>query len=136
MRSIVTTSWDDGDRLDLRLAELLRSKGIGATFYVPIQPVRQQSLSPSEIRALSGEGFEIGAHGVSHKPLKGLSPEDLAAEIGPCKPRLEDIVGTEVRMFCYPRGRYDSYAVRAVKAAGYSGARTVRMLATPAPLNA
>jgi hypothetical protein len=33
-------------------------------------------------------------------------------------------------MFCYPRGRYDSNVVRALKDIGYSGARTVRMLAT------
>lgn len=130
IESIVTTSWDDGDQLDLRLAELLRSKGVGATFYIPIQPFRKHTLSPGQLRELSHEGFEIGAHGVSHKLLKGLSREELAAEIAPCKPALEDMVGTEVRMFCYPRGRYDSNAVRAVKEAGYHGARTVRMLAT------
>jgi len=43
---------------------------------------------------------------------------------------LEDILGAEVRMFCYPRGRYDSATIRALKQAGYLGARTVRMLAT------
>jgi peptidoglycan/xylan/chitin deacetylase (PgdA/CDA1 family) len=128
--SIVTTSWDDGDQLDLKLAELLRSKGIRGTLYVPIQPFRRQALSHPELRELSSQGFEIGAHGFSHKLLKGLSAEELAAEINPCKPALEHILGTEVRMFCYPRGRYDSDAVRAVKEAGYSGARTLRMLAT------
>jgi peptidoglycan-N-acetylglucosamine deacetylase len=128
--SIVTTSWDDGDQLDLRLAELLKSKGVSGTFYIPIEPFRKYLLSPGQLRDLSAEGFEIGAHGVTHKLLKGISRLELAAEIGPCKPRLEDIVGTEVRMFCYPRGRYDANAVQVVKEAGYSGARTVRMLAT------
>ena len=33
-------------------------------------------------------------------------------------------------MFCYPRGRYDSNVMRALREAGYWGARTVRMLAT------
>jgi peptidoglycan-N-acetylglucosamine deacetylase len=128
--SIVTTSWDDGDQLDLRLAELLKSKEVSGTFYIPIQPFREHTLTPGQLRSLAAEGFEIGAHGVTHKLLEGLSPEELAAEIPPCKPRLEDMVGTEVRMFCYPRGRYDANAIRAVKEAGYSGARTVRMLAT------
>ena len=32
---IVTTSWDDGSRLDLKLAELLEKYGISGTFYVP-----------------------------------------------------------------------------------------------------
>jgi hypothetical protein len=133
---IVTTSWDDGDRRDLRLAELLRSKQIRGTFYVPITPYRGcPALSRDELRALSSEGFEIGAHGFSHKHLWKLSPEELAEEINPCKPILEDILGTEVRMFCYPRGRYDSNVVRSVKEAGYWGARTARMLATRPEFN-
>jgi peptidoglycan/xylan/chitin deacetylase (PgdA/CDA1 family) len=128
---IVTTSWDDGDRHDLRLAEILQSRQIRGTFYIPITPyLGHPALTHAELRALSSEGFEIGAHGFSHKHLWKLSSEELAAEINPCKPTLEDILGSEVRMFCYPRGRYDSNVVRTVKKAGYWGARTVRMLAT------
>ena len=128
---IVTTSWDDGDRADLRLAEILRSREIRGTFYVPNMPYGGRSaLSHTDLRTLSSEGFEIGAHSVSHKLLWGLSWEELAKEVNPCKPFLEDILGTEVRMFCYPRGRYDSNVIRTLKEAGYCGARTVRMLAT------
>jgi peptidoglycan-N-acetylglucosamine deacetylase len=127
---IVTTSWDDGERHDLRLAEILRSREIRGTFYVPICPhLGRPALSHAELRALSSEGFEIGAHGFSHKHLWGLSNEELAKEISPCKPTLEDILGEEVRMFCYPRGRYDSNVVRTLKEAGYWGGRTARMLA-------
>ena len=130
-RRIVTTSWDDGDRADLRLAEMLRSREIKGTFYVPNTPYGDRpALSRADLRTLSSEGFEIGAHSVSHKLLWGLSAEELAEEVSPCKPMLEDILGTEVRMFCYPCGRYDSNVIRALEAAGYWGARTVRMLAT------
>jgi hypothetical protein len=115
---------------------LLRSRQIRGTFYVPITPyLGHPALSHAELRALSSEGFEIGAHGYSHKHLWKLSPKELAEEINPCKPILEDILGTEVRMFCYPRGRYDSNVVRTVKEAGYWGARTVRMLATRPEFN-
>lgn len=128
---IVTTSWDDGDRADLRLAELLQSRGVRGTFYVPVSPYNgRPSLRPQELRSLSSEGFEIGAHGVTHKLLWGLPEDELSREISPCRPMLEGILGSEVRMFCYPRGRYDRKAVRALKQAGYRGARTVRMLAT------
>lgn len=127
---IVTTSWDDGHPADLRLAELLRSKGIQATFYVPLAHSGVKRMTDSELRALSAEGFEIGAHGYSHKLLWHLSSTDLAAEIQPCKPMLQDVIGQEVRMFCYPQGRYDANAIRAVRQAGFNGARTVRMLAT------
>jgi peptidoglycan/xylan/chitin deacetylase (PgdA/CDA1 family) len=77
---------------------------------------------------LSSEGLEIGAHGVSHVPLWGLAEEELAKEVGDCKAILEDVLGKEVQMFCYPQGRFDRNVVRAVKRAGYRGARTVRML--------
>jgi peptidoglycan-N-acetylglucosamine deacetylase len=130
-KTIVTTSWDDGNRSDLKVAELLHSRNLSGTFYVPITPHRgQPALSHAELRTLSSNCFEIGAHGFSHKLLWGLPAEELAREVGPCKPILEDILGTRVRMFCYPKGRYDSNVVRALKKAGYCGARTVCMLAT------
>jgi len=133
---IVTTSWDDGDRADLRVAEMLRSRDISGTFYVPNTPYgTRPSLSHADLRALSSEGFEIGAHSVSHKLLWGLTAEELAKEVSPCKPMLEDILGKEVRMFCYPCGRYDANVMRTLKEAGYWGARTVRMLATRLEFN-
>lgn len=127
---IVTSSWDDGHRADLRVAQLLRPRGMTGTFYVPVAPDGQDSLTHSDLRLLSSQGFEIGAHGYSHRLLRNLSSTDLAAQIEPCKPALEDIVGQEVRMFCYPQGRYDVNAMHALKEAGYSGARTVRMFST------
>lgn len=126
---IVTTSWDDGDYADLRVAELLQSRGVAGTFYVPIN-YRMRPLDPAQVRSLASAGFEVGAHGFSHKLLCGLPPAQLIEEIGPCRPILEDITGREVRMFSYPGGRYDVRVVRAVREAGYWGARTVRMLAT------
>jgi peptidoglycan-N-acetylglucosamine deacetylase len=131
---IVTTSWDDGDYADLRLAEFLRSRGVRGTFYVPIN-YRERPLDDSQLRSLADEGFEIGAHGFSHKPLWRLPPSELVQEVGPCKSILEDIIGREVRMFCYPCGRYDASVVHALQKAGYWGARTVRMLATRPDFN-
>jgi peptidoglycan-N-acetylglucosamine deacetylase len=133
---VVTTSWDDGDRADLKLAEMLRSRGIAGTFYVPNTPYgNRPALSHADLRSLSSEGFEIGAHSVSHKLLWGLSEEELAREVNPCKPFLEDILGREVGMFCYPCGRYDAKVIRALQRAGYRGARTVRMLSTRLEFN-
>lgn len=131
---IVTTSWDDGDCADLKIAELLQSRRISGTFYVPIS-YRERPLGHSELRALASEGFEIGAHGCSHRHLRGLPPWELAQEVEPCKKILEDVLGREVEMFCYPCGRYDANTVRALQNFGYKGARTVRMLATRPTFN-
>jgi peptidoglycan/xylan/chitin deacetylase (PgdA/CDA1 family) len=102
------------------------------SLYIPIN-YREQPLDHSQLRALVSEGL---AHGYSHKHLWGLPPGELAQEVGPCKRILEDVLGKEVAMFCYPRGRYDANTVRALQNSGYKGARTVRMLATRPTFNA
>lgn len=128
--SIVTTSWDDGDPCDLRIAEMLLSRGIGGTFYVPIIGYNGgRTLSPVETRFLATQGFEIGGHGLSHHTLPKFRGKELKREVSVCKARLEDILGEPVRMFSYPKGRYSARVVRALKDAGYEGARTTRMTA-------
>lgn len=128
---IVTTSWDDGHCHDLRLAELLQARRLPGTFYVPIQPFNgQPSLSHDDLRALCGQGFEIGGHGIAHENMSALPPQKAADVALTCKTTLEEILGLRLRMFCYPNGRYSAGVVEAVKSAGYEGARTVRLLAT------
>ncbi|HVA01748.1 MAG TPA: polysaccharide deacetylase family protein [Terriglobia bacterium] len=126
---IVTTSWDDGDSYDLRVAEILQARKLAGTFYVPIAGHQGSSaMDDRDLRALGSGGFEIGAHGLSHRVLSHCAKEKLAQEVETCKKRLEEILGTEVRMFAYPRGRYSGTAIRSVKQAGYAGARTTQML--------
>jgi len=128
--TIVTTSWDDGDPLDIKIAELLGERRLAGTFYIPMSGyLGNATLTPSDLRALSARGFEIGAHGVSHNSLTLFAGKQLEREVRECKHQLEDIVGKEVPMFCYPNGRYNPAVVQQVRFAGYHGARTTRMLA-------
>jgi peptidoglycan-N-acetylglucosamine deacetylase len=128
-RLIVTTSWDDGDWQDLKLAEMLRQAGIAATFYVPMAtPDGKPTLRPEHLRALVSEEFEVGAHTMTHPVLSDLYGRRLWVEVSDCKQVLEDILGREVEMFCYPRGRYNQEVLETVRRAGYRGARTTRML--------
>jgi peptidoglycan/xylan/chitin deacetylase (PgdA/CDA1 family) len=128
---IVTTSWDDGDPRDLRIAELLRSRGLPGTFYIPMSGyLNKPTLVASDLRSLSSEGFEIGGHSVSHSSLTLSRGEQLGREVRICKQTLEQLVGTEVSMFCYPNGRYNSRVIQEVRCAGYKGARTTCMLST------
>jgi peptidoglycan/xylan/chitin deacetylase (PgdA/CDA1 family) len=126
---IVTTSWDDGDPQDLRIAEMLQSRGLGGTFYVPLIGYDgRPTLEASDLRMMSSQGFEIGAHGVSHHVLPKFRGKELNREVRICKRRLQDILGNEVRMFCYPKGRYSNRVIRELEKAGYAGARTTEML--------
>jgi len=126
---IVTTSWDDGDERDMRLADLLQSKGVSGTFYVPTRPYNGLTLlTNSELRRLHSDGLEIGGHSVSHRNLARLSKADLDHEVQDCKAALEQTLGEPVTMFCYPNGRYSTPVIQCVRKAGYKGARTTRML--------
>jgi peptidoglycan/xylan/chitin deacetylase (PgdA/CDA1 family) len=126
---IVTTSWDDGDSRDISIAEELRSRGMTGTFYIPMSCYMNKiDLTPANLRDLSSEGFEIGAHSVSHNFLTLLTEGELEPEVRISKQTLEQIIGKEVTMFCYPNGRYNRQVIQQVKRAGYKGARTTRML--------
>jgi peptidoglycan/xylan/chitin deacetylase (PgdA/CDA1 family) len=133
MREIlVTTSWDDGHPLDLRVAELLARYGMTGTFFVPICDPYRPRLSDVQLRELSSSGFEIGSHGMLHRNLARTPRADLRWEIADSKTELEQIIGRRVSTFCYPMGRFDANVVAEVKRAGYDGARTTRMLSTRA----
>jgi len=135
--SIVTTSWDDGDPCDLRVAELLRARGLPGTFYAPfVGHHGREVLTPRQLRELVAEGFEVGGHTLSHSVLPELLPRKIAWEVGACKSRLEDILGEHVRMFCYPKGQFNTNVIQHVKRAGYEGARTTRMLRVDAGFDA
>src|SRR5277367_6410936 len=94
---VVTTSWDDGDRLDLKLAELLTRKGLPATLYIATGELGKAStLSASDLRELAKAGFEIGAHTVTHPVLTDIDGDAVAREVLESKNTLEAILGREV----------------------------------------
>jgi peptidoglycan-N-acetylglucosamine deacetylase len=131
---IVTTSWDDGDLFDLRVAEFLAARKLPGTFYIPVKghilgQHRTCRMSHAEMLELNSQGFEIGAHGVSHPNLPECNAEQLIVEVESSKKRLEDDLGKGVSMFAYPRGRHNGNVIAAVKKGGFAGARTTAMLA-------
>ncbi len=129
----VTTSWDDDDRSGLKLAELLSVHRLPGTFYVPTGRLGRDSLfSVSDLRTLSAAGFEIGGHTVTHAVLTQVGAGQQAREISACKSTLQQILGREVTMFCYPKGRLNAQLMSAVKRCGYRGARGTQMLSCSA----
>lgn len=121
-RPIVTTSWDDGNRLDLRIAQLLDEYSLKGTFYIP-KEYRDRSLSDYEVRAINGR-HEIGAHGLSHLDLTAVPLRVARNEILGSKTYLEELLGHEIKMFCYPFGRYNPRITAIVREANFKGAKT------------
>lgn len=133
--AILTTSWDDGHPLDLRIAEMLARHGIAGTFYVPRQ-APCGTMSPAQLRELAS-GFEIGAHTLRHEKLTTLSPPRSRQEIAGSKHWVEDQTGLPCRMFCPPSGRFSRLHVGVIQEAGFLGLRSVELvsLARPHPAN-
>jgi peptidoglycan/xylan/chitin deacetylase (PgdA/CDA1 family) len=86
-------------------------------------------MDRAEMLCLNAQGFEIGAHGVSHPNLPHCDKEQLAGEVESSKECLEDDLGKQVSMFAYPNGRHNANVIASVKRAGFVGARTTAMLA-------
>ena len=129
---IVTTSWDDGHKLDIRLATLLKRHSIQATFYVSPETREfpaSERLTAEEIQQLA-QTFEIGAHTMTHPHLDRLDPAAARQEIVDSKAALELIIGKQLRSFCYPYGDYNEQTKRLVEEAGFSRARSVRRFMT------
>ncbi len=130
---IVTTSWDDGSVHDRKIVNLLKKYSIRGTFYIPkelnYQPKGGEKIvrvSDEEIKTLY-DGFEIGAHSLSHSYFNDLNDDQIRNEVLGSKKYLEDLLGRPVNMFCYPGGRHNETAVEEVRGAGFLGARTTEL---------
>lgn len=122
-KTTVTTSWDDSDILDVKLAALLDKYGVKGTFY--ITPNRKNRLSDNEIAAISKK-HEIGAHTMDHFLLTEISAEEAAKQIAESKSYLEKIVSRQIEIFAYPAGDYNTSVIDIVKSCGFIGARTTK----------
>jgi peptidoglycan-N-acetylglucosamine deacetylase len=120
----VTTSWDDGHPLDMRLAETLALSGVTGTIYVPLSYPPMPRLSDEQLRELARAGFEIGSHTMSHPRLDQVSEERCRQELADSKHALEDILGAPVSALCYPCGKFNARAKRLVRETGYEVGRT------------
>lgn len=83
-------------------------------------------LSARQVRGMLRQGWELGAHSVTHADLTTLTPERLEAEVAGSKRALERAFRLTVDFFCYPYGRFDAAVQAAVRAAGFLGATTTR----------
>ena len=117
---IVTTSWDDGTITDLKLAELLEQHGIKGTFYIP--KFMDNQLPREDVVAIDKK-LEVGAHSVDQPDLTKVSLSEAKRQIEDSKTYLEDLLGHDITLFCYPYGRYNTAIKRIVKDAGFTAAR-------------
>lgn len=146
VKSLVVT-FDDAHRSVLDLAKpILDDLGIPATVYVPTDfpdtdrlmawagydvwaetehADELRCLRWDELRAMAGEGWEIGSHTCSHPKLTQLDDESLERELTRSKEICEREIGRPCVSIAYPYGDCDDRVVDATRRAGYGLGLTV-----------
>jgi peptidoglycan/xylan/chitin deacetylase (PgdA/CDA1 family) len=137
----VVLTFDDGLRtVAAEAAPILRDVGFRATVFVvagrcggdnqwPGQAAwapRQDLLTAAHLADLVREGWEVGAHGLTHAALPGLSSALQEDEVVRSKRILEEHVGGAVTTFAYPYGAANP-AVRALVAQHYRAACSAQL---------
>jgi peptidoglycan/xylan/chitin deacetylase (PgdA/CDA1 family) len=124
---LITTSWDDGNIADFRLAELLEKYNLQGTFYIPASNTEHDVMTEKEIVALSDK-FEIGGHTMNHTSINNISNELFDKEIKGCYTWLTNLIGEPPKSFCFPRGVYNRQAVDYAIKSGFEIIRTTELL--------
>jgi len=85
---------------DSLIRGMVKSSGVD----IPPNLGKEIILSWDDIREMSRDGIEFGAHTVSHPILTRLPLEEARKEIIDSKKHIEKELGQEVTTFCYPNG--------------------------------
>lgn len=104
-RKWVALTFDDGPHPEWtpKFIDLLRSKGVKATFFL-IGPNIEKN--PELARLILENGFDVGNHTMTHPSFKGKSIDKVREEIGKTNDIMKDVMGLQqVQLFRPPYGQ-------------------------------
>jgi len=116
--SIVIT-FDDGFKSVLKNAlPVLKKFNFPATLFVNVYFIEGklprgkywsewETLNWDGVRELHDAGFSIGAHGLTHRRLTGLSEHEIRNEVGMSGEMIGKNINSEIRSFSYPHGAFN-----------------------------
>ena len=81
---------------------------------------RDELMDLEEKKAFVAEGWEIGAHSMSHPDLTKLSAEEVWQELNESKNNLETSLQTQVISFAYPTGHVNNEVKDITQKAGFT----------------
>lgn len=124
----IVITFDDG-YVDMHQNALpiLKKYGFTATFFIITQIVDDKKpgyLTWNQIEDLAIEGMEIGSHSMTHPDLKDKPRAFQTSEIAGAKLVIESRIGTPVKSFSFPAGKYDAQTLQVLRSAGYLAAVT------------
>ena len=114
-------TFDDGGRsAATETAPILERRGWRGHFFVATDWMgTARFLEREEVLALHEAGHVVGSHACTHRPLTGLSDDEVLREWSESKAVLEDLLGSEVSVASVPTGRYSVRVGKLAVQAGY-----------------
>ncbi|MBK7132482.1 MAG: polysaccharide deacetylase family protein [Bacteroidales bacterium] len=111
----ISFAWDDGSIEDLKMMDLSLYHNIPGIFFIPVTNPERGVISNSEVKAISGNGFEIGAHTYSHFVSHFFLPLTKAdMELSSGETSMNNYL-KEIQHFCFPGGKYNDALVEMSK---------------------
>jgi len=134
--NIACVTFDDGYRDNYEVAlPVLERIGFKATFFITTgllgktfhaASAEYPMMSEAHVRPLAALGHEVAAHTITHPKLTRVALERATAEVQGSKCFLEDLLGSGIVSFAYPKGDYNETVKALVRESGFSFAVTVR----------
>jgi peptidoglycan/xylan/chitin deacetylase (PgdA/CDA1 family) len=116
--SVYSLAWPVLQRYKFTATVFLITGHCGKTNQWPGQPdtvAVENLLSWEQVRELSANSIEFGAHTSSHASLTNLTPDKLVEELANSKEAIERHTGTPCKVFAYPYGDFNSAVVNFVR---------------------
>lgn len=124
----LTFSYDDGQKWDVRLAELFRSHGLKGTFNLNSSHLGDDDnglfVNKNKLAEIYKD-HEIAVHGVEHLNPMNLTDQELVIEIYQDRVNFEKLLGHPVQGMAYAYGAYNEHIIEVIKSLGINYARTV-----------
>lgn len=104
-KKMLTFSYDDGVKQDIRLIEMFDKYGLKATFNLNSQLTYRDNLVSDDEIARVYKNHEVASHTLAHKRLDKLeSDEEIIYEVEQDRLNLEKLVGYKIFGMAYPYG--------------------------------
>jgi peptidoglycan/xylan/chitin deacetylase (PgdA/CDA1 family)/glycosyltransferase involved in cell wall biosynthesis len=132
-RDTVAVTFDDGyqDFATEALPVLQRYEIPATVFVLGGEPDRAELanghplLTPADAPTLRVRSVAVGSHGVTHRKLTRVAPDELTAELQDSREAVGAQFGIVPAYLAYPKGSFNTAVMRATRDTGYEGAVTV-----------